>query len=258
MKDYGLVSIITPSYNCCDFIGATIESIQSQTYRNWELIITDDCSTDNSRELIESYAKNDSRIKLLALRENSGAGIARNTSIKEAKGKYIAFCDSDDRWSPEKLDKQLAFMENHGYVLTHTSYMTCDENDNVLGIVVCRKKESFSSMCRDDKMGFLSVVYDVSKLGKYFMPNMRKRQDWALKLTILKDCKVSYGMKEPLAYYRLRDGSISNNKRSLVKYNISVYTDVLGWNKIRAYMFFYAVFIPHYFTKKIFNKLINL
>ena len=243
MKDYGLVSIITPSYNCAAFIGDTIDSIISQTYKNWELIITDDCSSDNSCEVIEQYIAKDSRIKLIKLEKNSGAGVARNTSIEAAKGRFIAFCDSDDRWFPEKLEKQLAFMEAKKAAMSHTSYMTCNETDKIKGIVVCRKRESFHSMCKDDKMGFLTVIYDASVTGKVFMPKLRKRQDWALKLKVLQLCNYSYGMKEPLSYYRSREGSISNNKRSLVKYNIAVYREVLGWSKLKSNFFFYFIFM---------------
>lgn len=142
MDNYGLVSIITPSYDCADFIGETIDSILSQTYTNWELLITDDCSTDKSRDIIREYADNDSRIKLLKLEKNSGAGVARNNSIKEAKGRFIAFCDSDDRWFPDKLEKQLAFMAAKDCQMSHTSYLTCDEVDKITGIVVCRRKET--------------------------------------------------------------------------------------------------------------------
>lgn len=257
MKDYGLVSIVTPSYNSSAFIGETIESILSQTYKNWELLITDDCSTDNSREIIEGYAAKDSRIRLLGLKENSGAGVARNNSIREAKGRFIAFCDSDDRWYPDKLEKQLRYMSIKDCAVSHTSYMTCDEQDRITGIVVCRKKETLKSMCKDDKMGFLTVIYDVGKAGKVYMPELRKRQDWALKLKILQKCGTAYGMKEPLAYYRKRAGSISNNKRSLVKYNIAVYHEILGWSKIRSNLFFYFRFMPTHLKKLLFLKYLN-
>ena len=111
MKDFDLVSIITPSYNSSSFIAQTIESILSQTYVNWELLITDDCSTDNTRDIVEYYQRKDSRIKFFQLKQNAGAAVARNHSIRMARGRYIAFCDSDDRWYPEKLEKQLAFMK---------------------------------------------------------------------------------------------------------------------------------------------------
>lgn len=257
MNDLGLVSIITPSYNCSSFIGETIESIQSQTYNNWELLITDDCSPDNSREIIQSYVDKDPRIKLLMLDKNSGAGIARNNSIKEAKGRYIAFCDSDDRWYPDKLEKQLAYMNVKDCAMSHTSYMTCDENDRITGIVICRKKETLNSMCKDDKMGFLTVMYDTEKVGKVFLPELRKRQDWAWKLKVLKICGEAWGMKEPLAYYRKHSDSISSNKRSLIKYNIAVYQEILGWSKIRSNLFFYCVFMPTHLTKLLYLRYLN-
>ena len=122
MDNFGLVSIITPSYNSSSFIAETIESILSQTYLNWELLITDDCSTDRSVEIIERYIQRDSRIKLFRLEKNCGAGVCRNRSISEAKGRFIAFCDSDDRWRPEKLEKQLAFMREKDCALSYTSY----------------------------------------------------------------------------------------------------------------------------------------
>lgn len=258
MKDYGLVSIVTPSYNCEKYIGETIDSILAQTYRNWELLITDDCSTDKSREVISSYVDKDSRIRLIKLERNSGAGVARNRSIEMARGRFIAFCDSDDRWFPEKLEKQLMYMDVKGCAMSHTSYMTCDENDKITGIVVCRKRESLRSMCKDDKMGFLTVMYDSEKTGKVYMPRLRKRQDWALKLKVLQICSYAYGMKEPLAYYRKREGSISNNKRSLVKYNVAVYREVLGWSKLRSNLFFYMVFLPTHIWKRLYLKYLNV
>lgn len=257
MIDFGLVSIITPSYNCASFIGETIESILAQTYINWELIITDDCSSDNSRDIIQSFVAKDSRIRLLVLDRNSGAGVARNNSIHAAKGRFIAFCDSDDRWYPEKLEKQLTFMKGLDCAMSHTSYMTCDENNKITGIVICRKKESLNSMCKDDKMGFLTVVYDTQKTGKVYMPDLRKRQDWALKLKILKICNNAYGMKEPLAYYRKHSDSISSNKRSLVKYNIAVYREIFGWSKVKSNLFFYFIFMPTHLFKLIFLKYLN-
>lgn len=256
-EDFGLVSIITASYNCSDYIGETIESIQAQTYDNWELLITDDCSTDESVDVIQSYADKDHRIKLLRLSSNSGAGVARNNSIKEAKGRFIAFCDSDDRWYPDKLEKQLHYMNAKGCAMSYTSYMTVDETDRITGIVVCPKRQTLHKMCKDDKMGFLTVIYDASKTGKIYMPKLRKRQDWALKLLILRECEEAWGMKEPLAYYRKREGSISNNKMSLIKYNIAVYNEVLGWSKLRSNLYFYAIFMPTHIVKLLFLKYLN-
>lgn len=212
MKDCGLVSIITPSYNCENFIACTIEAILKQTYSNWELLITDDCSTDNSIAIIEEYVHKDPRIKLLKLEVNSGAGICRNKSIEAAKGRYIAFCDSDDVWMSQKLEKQLAFMEKKKCALTYSSYMLMNEEGAEKGIVVCRSKLNYHQLKRDNEIGCLTAMYDTEKVGKMYMSSIRKRQDWGLWLEILAKCKVAYGIKEPLAYYRIRKGSISNKK----------------------------------------------
>lgn len=251
MTDYGLVSIITPSYNCAGFIAETIRSIQAQTYPNWEMLITDDCSSDNSCEIIESFAHEDPRIKLFRLEKNSGAGVSRNNSIRKSTGRYIAFCDSDDRWYPEKLEKQLRFMAEKDCALCYSSYMTTDEEGHVNGIVVCRSHESLASISRDDKMGTLTLIYDTSKVKKIFIPTLRKRQDWAMKLKLLLECKEAFGMKEPLAYYRLRNASLSHNKIRLVKYNIAVYGEIFGWSKLHSVLFFFCRFLPSYTIKKL-------
>ena len=251
MNDLGLVSIITPSYNCAKFICDTIESILAQTYQNWELLITDDCSTDNSRDVISEYCKKDSRIRLLCLSENSGAGTARNNSIKEAKGRFIAFCDSDDRWYPEKLEKQLTFMEETGTGLSYTSYDTTDETGNIIGYVNCLPKLTYPKILRDNGIGCLTAIYNAEKIGKHYMPSIRKRQDWCLWMSIIRKTGECKGLQEPLAIYRIRSGSISSNKVAMLKYNFNVYHDVLGYNKLTSATLLMGYFLPYYFYKKI-------
>lgn len=255
--DKELVSIITPSYNCSEFIEKTIKSVQNQTYKNWEMLITDDCSTDNSVEIIKAFAFKDPRIKLFQLEKNSGAGVARNKSIEHAQGKYIAFLDSDDKWMPEKLEKQIAFMQEKQCGLSYTSMINIDEHDNEIGIEVAPKRHTLSQNKRDDKVGFSTAVYDQEVVGKIFMPTIRKRQDWGLVLSVLKKCKVAYGIKQPLAYYRIGHDSLSKNKLALVKYNIAAYKSVLGWSSLRAHLFFSFVYLPSYLSKKLFLKMIN-
>lgn len=252
-----LVSIITPTYNSADFIAQTIESVQAQTYANWELLITDDCSQDNTVEIIQRYMDADSRIKLFRLDKNSGGGVARNNSIKMAAGRYIAFCDSDDRWYPEKLAKQLAFMEEKGCAFSYTSYMTCSEAGDIKGIVVAPNRITFSSTQRDNKVGCLTAIYDSQQLGKIYLPLIRKRQDYGLVLRILQKSNEAFGMKEPLAIYRLREGSVSSNKLDLVKYNVGVYVETLGWSKLRAFLFFLFVFTPSHLCKVVLQRLYN-
>jgi glycosyltransferase involved in cell wall biosynthesis len=252
-----LVSIITPSYNCSDYIAATIEAIQRQTYSNWELLITDDCSTDNSVSVIEKYASSDSRIRLLRLDKNSGAGAARNNSIALASGRYIAFCDSDDVWLPTKLERQIEFLRKTGATVGYSSYLTCDEAGEVTGMVVAYREISYKEMLNDDSLGFLTCIYDVKTLGKIYMPTIRKRQDWGLKILLLQRAGKAKGIIEPLAIYRIRKNSLSNKKISLVKYNVSIYKEVLHYNPVRAWSKFIIKFMPHYIAKKIRLRIIN-
>lgn len=249
-----MVSIITPSFNSSKFIGETIEAIQAQTYKNWELIITDDFSSDNSCEIIESYAAKDSRIKLIRLEKNSGAGVARNTSIQAAKGRYIAFCDSDDRWYPNKLERQLEFMKKKDCALTYSSYDVCDENDNIIGYVECLPNLNKSKIKRDNGIGCLTAIYDTEKVGKHYMPKLRKRQDWCLWIEIISSCKKAYGIQEPLAIYRDRSKSISSNKVEMLKYNYEVYHSFLKKNAVSSFSLLVFKFLPYYFYKKFKQK----
>lgn len=252
-----LISIITPCYNSADYIAETIESIQAQTYSNWELLITDDCSTDNTVDIIQQYTKTDNRIKLFRLDKNSGGGVARNNSIKQANGRYIAFCDSDDKWHPSKLEKQISFMQEKDCALSYTSYMTCAENGDIHGIVIAPKQTTYKSNLRDCKIGCLTAMYDTNKVGKVYLPLIRKRQDWGLWIKVLKKCDIAFGLKEPLAVYRNRQNSISSNKLDLVKYNIGVYQEVLGWSKFKSILFFILYFMPSYLKKKYILHLYN-
>lgn len=238
-----LVSIITPLYNSSDFIGRTIESIQKQSYKNWELLITDDCSNDNSVNIVESYHKKDNRIKLFRLTKNSGAAVARNNSIKEANGRFIAFCDSDDRWKTNKLEKQVNYMLAHNYLFTYGSYDVVDENNNLKGTFTAPPKVNYSSMLKTCSVGCLTACYDAHGLGKIFMPDIRKRQDYGLWLKILKKVKFAYGINEPFAIYTARNNSISSNKLKAAQYQWRIYREVekIGFIKSLYYFTFYAV-----------------
>lgn len=246
-----LVSVIMPTYNAGKFLPASIDSILSQTYQNLELLISDDGSTDTlTLRTLKEYAEKDSRVKVTYLEGNGGPGVARNKSIERAQGRYIAFCDSDDRWFPEKLEKQIALMEDKGCALSCASYITCDANDNETGIVIAPEIITFKMMKHDNKVGCLTAVYDTKRLGrKFYMPKLRKRQDWALFLSILQNNEPAYALTEPLAYYRQRQNSVSSNKFSLIKYNVKVYESVLGFPKWKAYPYFLFVFLPTYYIK---------
>lgn len=232
-KDYGLVSIIMPSYNSAKYISESIDSIICQSYINWELLITDDFSTDDSCKIIEQYVAEDNRIRLFRLNKNEGAGVARNKSIKEANGKYIAFCDSDDRWKPEKLESQLSFMNENKIEICYSSYLKCDENNKVCGIVVSPFKISYKDILKSNDIATLTCIYDTSHIGKIYMPKLKKRQDWGNNILLLKKSPMAYGIKDALAYYRVRRGSLSDKKMTLISYNVAIYKQVVGYNTIR-------------------------
>lgn len=224
-KEY-LVSIIMPLYNGEKFIEETIQSILNQSYKNWELIITDDKSKDKGPEIVENYSKLDKRIKLIKLQENGGAAVSRNRSIKEAKGKYIAFLDSDDLWTEKKLEKQIDFMEKNRYDFTFTKYQQISEEGKKTGrYIEVPKKINYKKTLLYNRVGCLTAIYNQESLGKVYMPLIRKRQDYALWLKILK-MTSGYGLNENLAYYRLRKNSISSNKIELLKWHWILYRDI--------------------------------
>ncbi len=248
----GLVSIITPLYNSGKYIAQTIESVQAQTYTDWEMLITDDCSTDDGPSIVERYAASDPRIRLLRLEANGGPGVARNNSLRAARGRYIAMLDSDDRWLPDKLEKQLEFMKSNGYGIVYSSYYLCSEDSNsISGIIKSPSRIRYSRIKIDDSIGFLTMLYDRSLTGDVMIPELRKRQDWGLKILLMQNCPDAYGIKEPLAIYRKRKGSVSRNKMSLIKYNRAIYKEVLGYSKIKSTLTMLFVFLPFNLGKKI-------
>ena len=203
-----LVSIITPSYNCGRFVEETIKSIQAQTYTDWELLFQDDCSTDDTREIVERFAAEDSRIKYECNSQNSGAAITRNNALKRATGKWIAFLDSDDLWLPEKLEKQIQFMERNEYAFTYHEYteMTEEGEDNGIYVSGIKKVGKFA-MYACCWPGCLSVMYDHEKIGQIQINDIRKNNDTAMWLKVIHSAPC-YLLKENLARYRRRKGSI--------------------------------------------------
>lgn len=230
-----LVSIITPTYNCAKFIARTLDSVQAQTYQNWEMIIVDDRSQDNTKEIVEEYMKNDSRIKYHLLDENSGAAVARTEAMKLAKGSYMAFLDSDDIWMPDKLERQIKWMDDNGYAFSCTAYEQIDENDNLLNRTIKTiKKTDYNRLLLDCPVGNSTVVYDVEKMGKFEVPNIRKRNDDALWLQMLKKEKYIWGMPDVLMKYRIRKNSISSNKLKVIKYHWILYREIEHLSVIRS------------------------
>lgn len=230
-----LVSIITPTYNCGRFIAETIKSVQAQTYTDWEMIIVDDCSTDNTKEIVAAIATNDSRIKYHCLDINSGAAVARTEAMKRAEGKYMAFLDSDDLWMREKLEAQLTFMQENGINFSATYYEQIAEDGKKLDkIVKAPKKTNYNRLLLDCPVGNSTVMYNVDAMGKFEVPNIRKRNDDALWLTMLKKEKYIYGIPQVLMEYRVRRNSISSNKFTLIKYHWYLYRQIEHLNIFRS------------------------
>lgn len=213
-----LVSIISPNYNCQQFIFQTIESVIAQTYKNWELIIVDDCSIDDSYKIALEYSKKDSRIKVLKNDKNSGAAISRNKAIDIAIGEYIAFLDSDDLWESRKLETQINFMIENNCDFCYSKYDLIDENNNSLNkIVRIVNKLNYWKLLHHDFIGCLTAVYkrDIAiDIRSFIIPS---NNDYGLFLQVIQNSKKAMGIQETLAHYRIRKGGISRKKLKKVK-----------------------------------------
>ncbi len=227
-----LVSIIMPSYNTAKFISETIESVLAQTYPNWELIIVDDCSTDDTDAFVCPYLVDD-RIRYIKNEKNSGAAVSRNRALREAKGKWVAFLDSDDLWVPEKLEKQILFMKKNDYHFSYTNYIEIDETTNPNGrSVTGPKKVTRHGMYNYCWMGCLTVMYDAETIGLIQITDIKKNNDYAM---WLKACKKAdcYLLDEVLAKYRKRSGSISNHGYTkLIKWHYKLYREAEKKNSV--------------------------
>lgn len=231
------VSVIMPTYNCGKYIAESVDSVINQTFTDWELIIVDDFSTDRTAEVLKPYLEKYHNIDYSVLSENLGPAIARTEAIKRANGKYIAFLDSDDLWMPDKLEKQIAFMEKMGAKFSATGYGWMDDAGNDLHTVfIPPKKTDYKKMIRlSNPIGNLSVMYDQEALGKFEVPPIKKRNDFALWLKILKTTEYCYGMEEVLGVYRMgRPGSVSSNKLKQAKYHWQLYHEIENHSIIRS------------------------
>ncbi|MNQ83918.1 putative teichuronic acid biosynthesis glycosyltransferase TuaG [compost metagenome] len=251
-----LVSIITPTYNAEKFITETLKSVQNQTYQNWEMILVDDASTDETVKIISDFAEKDSRIKLFKLEKNSGNGFARNIALEKSVGKYIAYLDADDLWFSMKLEKQLQFLKTNNLPFTFSFYDCIDEEGNSLN----RRVEAPINLTYDELffcnyVGNLTAIYDVDYFGKIVIEATQKRQDWRLWLTILKQIQVTKPVPEPLAFYRIRKDSISSSKFKLIKHNFGVYREFHGFNfmfsvlLMTRFLFTQLIIKPRYIKK---------
>lgn len=248
----GLVSIIIPVYNAAKFLDRTLQSIFLQTYKNIEIVLVDDCSKDNSAEIIANYIPGHPEIIYHRLDKNMGAAVARNKALELAKGRYIAFLDSDDEWLPEKLEKQLALMREKKVVFTYTAIEMIDEQGSVIkGKRKVRETIDYSFLLRNTMIATSSVVVDRYLLGDFRMPLRRSGQDYATWLQLLRNGMVAYGINEALARYRVSRNSLSSNKFKSIKqvWEIQTQNEKIGriaasfhvvcfvFNALRKYLF---------------------
>jgi teichuronic acid biosynthesis glycosyltransferase TuaG len=219
-----LVSVVTPLYKAEGWIAGCIESVRAQSLSDWEMVVVDDRSPDRSLDIAHEAAGDDSRVKILSNDRNLGPGPTRNRSIESARGKYIAFLDADDAWYPQKLARQIPFMESMESALSYTSYEVVDERDEPTGrIVRARPLVTWRTMLYSNYIGCSTAVYDRERVGTRRMPDIRKRQDYALWLSILEDIPAAHGLDEVLARYRVGAESVSSNKLVSARFNWTIY-----------------------------------
>lgn len=252
-----LVSIIVPNYNCSKYIKETIESVLAQTYTNWEMLIVDDCSTDESFNIAHSYAIKDSRIKLFQNKINSGAAISRNNALDLAKGEYVAFLDSDDLWECDKLQKQIKFMNENCVDFCYSRYDLIDEEGTSLGVIArIPKKLSFLKLLHHDFIGCLTAIYrfDISKNIRSI--NIKNNNDYGLFLQVIRNSKNAMGINDILAHYRIRKNGISRKKLRKVKPFFELMHDYMHYPYLLCCWFLFTnIFIGKIFKyQKVRNK----
>ena len=230
-----LVSIVTPTYNSAKYIAETIQSVQKQTHQNWEMIIVDDCSSDNTTNLIKDFITKDNRIQLHELESNSGPAVARNKAIENASGKYMTFLDADDIWSEDFIEISIKTIQETGIQFVFSSYRRSDEELNfIYSDFIVPQKVTYTDILKSNSISCLTAFLDIEILGKKSMPLIRKRQDMGLWLQYLKEIPFAYGIQEPKAIYRIRENSLSRKKSNLLKYQWQFYREVEKLNVFQS------------------------
>lgn len=234
-REEGLVSIIVPVYNAEKVIASTIQSVQQQSYGNWELILVDDCSKDGSAGIILHMADKDQRIKYHKLPKNGGAAVARNYGIEKANGRYLAFLDADDQWCQDKLEKQMELMRQKECAFVYSAISMVDEKGNYINEhVPVPEAVDYQYLLKRTVIATSSVLLDMSKWGGVKMPLRRSGQDYATWLMLLRKGVTAYGINEPLVKYRVSSNSLSSNKFKSIKQVFDIQTKNEGVNIVSA------------------------
>ena len=247
--DRPLVSIVTPVYNSAKYITETVKPVQDQTYDHWEMILVDDGSKDESVAIINEMASRDQRVKLLINERNSGPAYSRNRGIEEASGSFLTFIDSDDLWFPEFLSTSIQMCMINNYEFVFSSYQRRDEElKPLLKDFIVPDRVSYRDLLKTCSISCLTAFVDLRRMGKKYMPDIPKRQDWGLWLDFLKEVDYAYGIKQPLAIYRMRENSVSSGKFSLIPHVWKVY------RKVEKLNFFYSLYLINCWAFEGFKK----
>lgn len=252
-----LVSVITPTYNSSKYICDTIKSVQDQTFKDWELIITDDCSLDNTVSLVTEMQQNDTRIRLFTTKTNSGPAVSRNTAIENSQGRFIAFLDSDDLWGCNKLEIQLSFMKKNRALITYTSYKKIFTDSEDEYKVISPSSISYRDLLFSCKIGCSTVMYDTELIGKVHMPLVLKGQDWGLWLKILRGGEKASGIKDVLTSYRVRKNSVSSNKLTKAYYMWKIFREYENFSFLKS-VYFLTSFAVHKIVEMIFESIFKI
>ncbi len=212
-----MITVVTPAYNAEKSIEKTIQSVINQTYTDWKMIVVDDCSKDNTCEIVQKFADIDERIILIKHKKNGGVAAARNTALKAAKGDYIAFLDSDDLFLPEKLERQLTFMQENDYALTYTKYQYIDEEDKLGKEITVPNEMSYTDIFKNTAIACLTVMVNRKKVGEFYMPPLNHTEDQCTWQEILSRGYKAYGLCEVLSLYRVSANSMTGNKLKVIK-----------------------------------------
>ena len=237
MKKEPLVSIVMPLYNCENYVAEAVESVISQSYRNWELIIVDDASTDNSYLIVKKLVGNNPKVKIYHKEQNIGVAKARNYALQLSEGKYIAFLDSDDIWLPNKLEIQIGFMEVENIFLSYTSYYIINKKSKITSVFLAEKTVTYDDMLKTSQIGTLTTIYNAEKLGKYYFQEIG-HEDYVMKLQILKGIDCARGIEEPLAKYRISDNSLSKNKIKTALWQWKIYRNIEKLSLGKSFYYF--------------------
>lgn len=221
------VSIITPCYNASQYISYTIDSVLNQTYANWEMIIVDDCSTDNSSDIIKQFISGDTRIKYFKTDNPSGSPVLpRNIGIEKATGRYIAFLDSDDIWLPTKLEEQLKLFKDEKTAVVFSNYEKISETgERNQRIIIAPKETNYHNLLKGNVIGNLTGIYDTEKVGKVYCKDIR-HEDYVLWLSILKKGYIAKNTNTVTALYRVRENSVSSNKLKILSWQWNILRNV--------------------------------